>query len=97
MPKAKAATQLDPRTDAYIAKAAPFAQPILTHIRELVHKSLPDVEEAIKWSMPFFMYRGIILGNIAALAYGMRMLRPRAGRVWIRAAVAWAALASSGL
>src|SRR5471030_1562037 len=66
MPKAKAATQLDPRTDAYIAKTAPFAQPVLTHIRELVHKTLPDVEETIKWSMPFFMYRGIILGNIAA-------------------------------
>src|SRR5476651_2241128 len=66
MPKAKAATQLDPRTDAYIAKTAPFAQPVLTHIRELVHKALPDVEETMKWSMPFFMYRGIILGNIAA-------------------------------
>lgn len=52
--------------DAYIAKSAPFAQPILTHIRELMHKALPDVEEAIKWSMPFFLYRGIILGNMAA-------------------------------
>lgn len=66
MPKAKTAANFDPRIDAYIAKAAPFAQPILTHVRELVHKALPDVEETIKWSMPFFMYRGIILGNIAA-------------------------------
>jgi hypothetical protein len=66
MPKASAVKQFDVRIDAYIAKAAPFAQPILTHVRELVHKTLPDVEETIKWSMPHFMYRGIILGNMAA-------------------------------
>jgi hypothetical protein len=52
--------------DAYIAKAAPFAQPILWHVRELVHKAAPGVEEVIKWSRPFFMYRGIILGNMSA-------------------------------
>src|SRR5580692_1499649 len=52
--------------DAYIGKAAPFAQPILWHLRELVHKAAPGVEEAMKWSMPFFVYRGIILGNMAA-------------------------------
>lgn len=66
MPKAKTSANFDPRVDAYIAKAVPFAQPILIHVRELVHKALPDVEETMKWSMPFFMYRGIILGNIAA-------------------------------
>ncbi|HVG26713.1 MAG TPA: YdeI/OmpD-associated family protein [Acidobacteriaceae bacterium] len=55
-----------PAIDAYIAAAAPFAQPILSHIRELVHKAVPEVEEAIKWSHPFFVYRGIILGNMAA-------------------------------
>ncbi len=52
--------------DAYIAKSAPFAQPILIHLREAVHAGAPDVEEAIKWSRPFFMYRGVILGNISA-------------------------------
>src|ERR1700735_2950879 len=52
--------------DAYIAKAAPFAQPILWHVRELVHKAAPGVEEEMKWSRPFFMYRGIILGNMSA-------------------------------
>jgi uncharacterized protein YdhG (YjbR/CyaY superfamily) len=51
--------------DAYIAKAAPFAQPILIHIREAIHEGAPDVTEAIKWSMPFFVYRGIILGNMS--------------------------------
>jgi uncharacterized protein YdeI (YjbR/CyaY-like superfamily) len=48
----------DPRVDAYIAKSAPFAQPILKHLREIVHGACPDVEETIKWSMPFFDYRG---------------------------------------
>ncbi len=47
----------DPRIDAYIEKSADFAKPILEHLRELVHKTCPDVEEAIKWGMPFFMYK----------------------------------------
>src|SRR5215469_9719833 len=55
-----------PKVDAYIEKAAPFAQPILNRLRELIHKACPEAEEAIKWSMPFFMYRGQILGNMAA-------------------------------
>lgn len=58
--------EFNPKVDAYIAKAPPFAQPILTHIRELAHKASPEVEEAIKWSMPFFMIRGVILGHMAA-------------------------------
>ena len=52
--------------DLYIARAAPFAQPILWHLREVIHAAVPDVEEAVKWSMPFFVYKGIILANIAA-------------------------------
>ena len=48
----------DKRVDAYIAKSAPFAQPILNHLRELVHKACPDVEETIKWSFAFFDYKG---------------------------------------
>ena len=39
----KAAQSFDPRVDAYINKSAAFAQPILTHLRELVHKSVPDI------------------------------------------------------
>jgi uncharacterized protein YdeI (YjbR/CyaY-like superfamily) len=58
--------EFNPKVDAYIAKAQPFAQPILTHIRELAHKACPDVEEEIKWSMPFFVLRGVILGHMAA-------------------------------
>ncbi|MBU6412813.1 MAG: YdeI/OmpD-associated family protein [Planctomycetes bacterium] len=48
----------DPRIDAYIAKAAPFAQPILQRFRSLVHKACPDVQETIKWGMPSFEYKG---------------------------------------
>ena len=58
--------EFNPKVDAYIAKAQPFAQPILSHIRGLVHKACPEVEEAIKWSMPFFVLRGVILGHMAA-------------------------------
>jgi uncharacterized protein YdeI (YjbR/CyaY-like superfamily) len=56
----------DPRVDAYIAKAKPFAQPILLHIRELVHKACPGVVESMKWSRPFFEYKGVILSNMSA-------------------------------
>ena len=46
------------KVDAYIAKQQPFAQPILNHVRALVHKALPDCEEAIKWGMPYFVVNG---------------------------------------
>ena len=57
---------LNPKVDAYIAKSQPFAQPILAHLRKLVHKGCPAVEETIKWSRPFFEYKGAILGNMSA-------------------------------
>jgi uncharacterized protein YdeI (YjbR/CyaY-like superfamily) len=44
----------------------PFALPIMEYLRELVHKGCPEVEETIKWSRPFFEYRGAILCNISA-------------------------------
>ena len=56
----------DPRIDAYIAKSKPFAQPILNHLRELVHKACPGVVESIKWSRPFFEFKGVILANMSA-------------------------------
>lgn len=51
---------VDPRVDAYIEKSAPFAQPILNHIRKLVHKAYPGIEETMKWSFPHFEYKGTI-------------------------------------
>jgi uncharacterized protein YdeI (YjbR/CyaY-like superfamily) len=61
-----ASQRMDPKVDAYIEKAQPFAQPILTHLRKLMHKGCPDVEEAVKWGHPFFLYRGTIVGHMAA-------------------------------
>jgi uncharacterized protein YdeI (YjbR/CyaY-like superfamily) len=52
--------------DAYIAKSADFAKPILKHIRELVHKACPDVEEKMKWSFPHFDYKGEMMCSMAA-------------------------------
>ena len=52
----------NPRVDAYIEKAAPFAQPVLKHLRTLIHKTCPEVEETIKWGMPSFEYKGIWCG-----------------------------------
>ena len=48
----------DSRIDLYITKAKPFAQPILNHLRDLVHKGCPDIEETVKWGMPSFDYKG---------------------------------------
>jgi uncharacterized protein YdeI (YjbR/CyaY-like superfamily) len=56
----------DPRIDSYIAKAQPFARPILDHVRTRVHAVLPDVEEAIKWSMPAYTVGGKIVLITAA-------------------------------
>ena len=55
----------DSRIDAYIAKAPPFAQPILKHLRKIVHAGCPQVEETMKWSMPHFDYKGIMCGMAA--------------------------------
>jgi uncharacterized protein YdeI (YjbR/CyaY-like superfamily) len=56
----------NPKVDAYIAKSADFAQPILRHLRDLVHKACADVVEEMKWSRPFFLHGGVILCNISA-------------------------------
>jgi hypothetical protein len=52
----------DPRVDAYIARSADFARPILKRLREVVHAGCPDVEETLKWSSPHFMYKGMLCG-----------------------------------
>lgn len=56
----------DERIDNYIANSADFAQPILTHLRELIHDTCPDVEEAWKWSFPNFVYKGAVMCSMAA-------------------------------
>lgn len=56
----------DPRVDAYIAKAPPFAQPILQEARSRVGKACPGAEETIKWNVPFFLLGDKILASMAA-------------------------------
>jgi uncharacterized protein YdeI (YjbR/CyaY-like superfamily) len=60
------AANFNPKVDAYLARVRPFALPIMEYLRELIHKGCPGVEETIKWSRPFFEYRGAILCNISA-------------------------------
>ena len=55
-----------PAVDAYIAKSADFAQPILEFLRDAIHEAVPNVVEEMKWSRPFFVYKGIIFGNMSA-------------------------------
>ena len=55
----------DPRIDAYIAKSAAFAKPILKHLRKVVHAGCPEVEETIKWQFPHFDYKGVMCGMAA--------------------------------
>jgi uncharacterized protein YdeI (YjbR/CyaY-like superfamily) len=56
----------DPRVDAYIAKAADFARPILTHFRAIVDAACPDATETIKWGTPSWDYAGSALCSMAA-------------------------------
>jgi len=56
----------DSRVDAYIAKAQPFARPILEEARSRVGNACPDAEETIKWNVPFFLLGDKILASMAA-------------------------------
>jgi uncharacterized protein YdeI (YjbR/CyaY-like superfamily) len=57
---------VDPRIDAFIAKAEPFAQPILSHLRDMIHRACPGVTETIKWGRPAFENDGRMLGVLGA-------------------------------
>ncbi len=61
----------DKRVDAFIAKSQPFAQPILKHLRKIVHEACPDVEENIKWGMPAFEYKGPMAGMASFKAHAV--------------------------
>jgi hypothetical protein len=73
----------DSRVDAYIAAAAPFARPLLEHLRAAVHAGCPDAVETIKWGMPFFIHGGKNMVFMAAFkahaafgfVHGSRMVR----------------------
>jgi hypothetical protein len=59
----------DDRVDAYIARSADFAQPILAHLRALVHAACPDVTETIKWGFPHFEHHGVLCSMAAFKAH----------------------------
>lgn len=59
----------DPRIDEQIAKAPDYAKPILEHLRQLVHRAVPDVKEDVKWSRPFFTLNGENLCFMAAFKH----------------------------
>jgi uncharacterized protein YdeI (YjbR/CyaY-like superfamily) len=63
----------DPRVDAYLEKAAPFAKPILEQFRAVVHEACPDVEETIRWSVPSFSHQGMLC-NMAAFKAHCRIV-----------------------
>ena len=75
----------NPAVDAYIAKSADFARPILKHVRKLVHKGCPKIEETIKWGVPAFEREGIVAMMAAFkrhVAFGFwreRLIRERLG------------------
>ena len=55
----------DPRVSSYIRKRAPFARPILTHLRQVIHDGGPGIHEGIRWGMPSFLYQDKIICGIA--------------------------------
>ncbi len=65
----------DPRIDAYIEQAEPFARPVLAHLRAVVHRHCPEVVETLKWGMPYFEHHGLLC-HMAAFkrhcAFGFR-------------------------
>lgn len=50
----------DKRIDAYIARSADFAKPILIHLRAVMHAAVPAVEETLKWGSPSYVHHGIL-------------------------------------
>lgn len=54
---------------AYIARAAPWARPILERIRRVVRKACPDIQERLKWNVPSFEKNGMVVGMAAFKAH----------------------------
>lgn len=59
----------NPKVDEFIAKSGDFAKPILEHFRQIVHETCPEVEEKMKWSMPFFDYKNEMMCHMAAFKH----------------------------
>jgi uncharacterized protein YdeI (YjbR/CyaY-like superfamily) len=76
----------NPAVDAYIAKSAAFARPILRHLRALMHRAHPRIGEAMKWGVPHFEHKGIVAGMAAFKAHAAfgfwssRLLKEKLGK-----------------
>jgi uncharacterized protein YdeI (YjbR/CyaY-like superfamily) len=81
----------DPRVNAYIARSADFARPILEHLRTLIHAACPEVEEGIKWSMPFFSHCGGTMCMMAAFKQHCSF------RFWLHDAVLGESIGEDGM
>jgi uncharacterized protein YdeI (YjbR/CyaY-like superfamily) len=68
----------NPKIDVIIESAQPFAQPILMHIRDLVHEVCPEVEETIKWGMPHFDFSGASMCGMGAFKQHCSLFFPKA-------------------
>jgi hypothetical protein len=56
----------DPRVNEFVKAAAPFARPILRHLRKVIHDGAPALEESIKWGMPAFLHKGKIVCGLGS-------------------------------
>lgn len=63
--KPSAASSRDARVDAYIERAAAFAQPVLHELRARLHAVCPGLCETIKWGAPAFEHHGLLAGMAA--------------------------------
>jgi len=64
--------------DAYIQTAPKFSQEILLHFRKLVHQTIPDIEEQIKWKFPHFIYKKEVICSMAAFSKHCAFSFPKA-------------------
>jgi uncharacterized protein YdhG (YjbR/CyaY superfamily) len=48
--------------DEFIAEAATEARPVIEHIRTIVKKAVPGVEETMGYGKPYYKYHGWMVG-----------------------------------
>ncbi len=63
---------VNPQVDDHINGTAPFAQPILRHLRTVFHRACPEVAESLKWGRMFFTCRGKMLAAAGAFQSHVR-------------------------
>jgi len=66
--------------DQFIADARPFARPLIEHWRALVHATVPEAVECIKWGMPHFTYAGKNLTGMGAFKAHCSLILEGAGK-----------------